>query len=236
MVIRVIGRDIQIDTTANIAVENDNATETVCFTIDRYTESGIDLSAMSGFIVYANELGARFEALNTVLVGDKLQVSWIVTRSLTTVNGRFLFSLTFLSSVNYDDLANAKKVWSTNIAKSNITGSLVGENYAVPEEPIILQMLQIASQIVIDGKTSKENADRAETALQATAIAKGSAEDAAKRASDSAVAINEKFEVVQNQIDLSQTLMNQAQALIDQEQILIGQLSAIADRINGEVI
>lgn len=236
MDIRIIGRDVQIDTVETLAVENDNKTETANFILDRYTEGGVDLWTMNGFLVYLNDLGVRFEILDSNLVEDKIHAKWIVTRALTTVNGRFSFCLTFLNADTYDGLPNAEKVWSTNVAQSNISGSLVGENYAVPEEPIILQMLQIASQIVIDGKTSKENADRAETALQATAIAKGSAEDAAKRASDSAVAINEKFEVVQNQIDLSQTLMNQAQALIDQEQILIGQLSAIADRINGEVI
>ncbi|MDO5433838.1 hypothetical protein [Eubacterium sp.] len=166
MEIRVIGRDIQIDQTMAIAVENDNATETASFILDRYAESGIDLSQMSGFIVYSNALGTRFEALNTELVEDKIKANWVVTRSLTTVNGRFLFGLTFLSTENYDDLSNAEKVWSTNIAKSNITGSLVGDDYAVPEEPIILQMLQIANQVTSIERDSKENADRAEAAAE----------------------------------------------------------------------
>lgn len=166
MEIRVIGRDIQINATTSIAVENDNATETACFIIDRYTESGIDLSSMSGFIVYSNAIGTRFEALDMELVKDKIQAKWTVARSLTTINGRFLFCLTFLSADTYDGLPNAEKVWSTNVTKSNISGSLVGDDYAVPEEPIILQMLQIANQVTSIERDSKENADRAEAAAE----------------------------------------------------------------------
>lgn len=236
MEVRIIGRDIQIDQTTAIAVENDNATETANFILDRYTESGVDLSQMSGFIVYSNQLGTRFEALNTVLVDDKIHCKWIVTRPVTTVNGRFLFGLTFLSSAKYDDLPSAEKVWSTNIAKSNITGSLVGDDYAVPEEPIIVQMLQIASQIVSDGKASKDNAERAETALQTAETAKSSAEAAAGQVADSVAAVNEKIATAQDQIDQSNALISKAQALIDQEQTLIGQLTAAADQINGEVV
>lgn len=161
MDIRVIGRDIQIDTTAAMAIENDNATETACFILDQYTESGIDLSQMCGFIVYSNALGTRFEALKMERAGDKILAKWVVTRSLTTVNGRFLFCLTFLSADTYDDLPGAEQVWSTNIAKSNITGSLVGDDYAVSEEPIILQMLEIANQVTSIERDSKLNAERA---------------------------------------------------------------------------
>lgn len=177
MEIRIIGRDIQIDATATIAVENDNATETACFILDRYTESGIDLSAMNGFIVYSNELGTRFEALNTVLVEDKIQAKWVVTRTLTTINGRFSFCLTFLSAGTYEGLPSAKKVWSTNVARSNISGSLVGDDYAVPEEPIILQMLEIASQVVSQGNAVKENADRAEAAAERAEAIGGSLDE-----------------------------------------------------------
>lgn len=166
MEIRVIGRDIQIDATATIAVENDNATETACFILDRYTDSGIDLWSMNGFIIYLNALGTRFEALDMALVGDKIQAKWIVTRTLTTINGRFSFCLTFLSADTYDGLPNAEKVWSTNVAKSNISGSLVGDDYAVPEEPIILQMMQITNQVTSIERDSKANADRAEAAAE----------------------------------------------------------------------
>lgn len=236
MDIRIIGRDIQIDATAAMAIENDNATETACFILDRYTESGVDLSVMSGFIVYANELGTRFEVLNMELDGDRIQAKWTVTRSLTTVNGRFLFCLTFLSADTYEGLPDAEKVWSTNIAKSNITSSLVGDDYAVPEEPIMLQMLEIAGQIVASGNAAKANADRAETALQAAETEKSTAEAAAGRAEDAAVAVNEKITAAQSQIHQSQTLINLAQALIDQERVLIGQLTAKVDQINGEVV
>lgn len=161
MEIRVIGRDVQIDAAATIAIENDNATETANFILDRFTESGIDLWSMNGYIVYQNDLGTRFEALDMALVGDKIQARWVVTRTLTTINGRFLFCLTFLSADTYEGLPNAEKVWSTNVAKSNISGSLVGDDYAVPEEPIILQMLQIANQVTSIERDSKANADRA---------------------------------------------------------------------------
>lgn len=194
MEIRVIGRDVQIDQTTAIAVENDNATETACFILDRYTESGIDLSQMSGFIVYSNELGTRFEALNTALVGDKIQASWSVTRSLTTVNGRFLFSLTFLNTENYTELPSAEKVWSTNIAKSNITGSLVGDDYAVPEEPIILQMLEIAAGTAESGEQARQYAE------------------AARAEADKAA---EKADAVEQKVTDVQGLVNQIGVMLD---------------------
>ena len=166
MEIRVVGRDIQIDSSAAIAIENDNETETLNFILDNYTESGVDLSTLHGFIVYSNQLGTRFEALSMEQIGDKIQAKWVVTRALTTINGRFLFCLTFLSAATYEGLPNAEKVWSTNVAKSNISGSLVGDDYAVPEEPIILQMLQIASQVTSIERDSNANADRAEAAAE----------------------------------------------------------------------
>lgn len=208
MEIRVIGRDIQIDQTTAIAVENDNATETACFILDRYTESGIDLSQMSGFIVYSNELGTRFEALNTNLVGDKIRASWVVTRSLTTVNGRFLFGLTFLSSAKYDDLSSAEKVWSTNIAKSNITGSLVGDDYAVPEEPIIVQMLAIASTVTAAGAEVQSNAQKAQQAE------KKATEEAAKTEG-----------LINSLVDMIDTINGESVTYVDS-----------IDAINGEVI
>lgn len=208
MEIRVIGRDIQIDVTETIAVENDHATETACFILDRYTDSGIDLWSMNGFIVYQNDLGTRFEVLDMALVGDKIQAKWIVTRTLTTINGRFLFGLTFLSSASYDDLPGAEKVWSTNIAKSNITGSLVGDDYAVPEEPIILKMLEIAAGAAESGKQ----------ALQYMGEAKAEADravGAAAAVAETAQQINAKFDTIE---------------------ALIAQITDTVDQINGEVV
>ena len=193
MEIRVIGRDIQIDSSAAIAIENDNETETLNFILDNYTESGVDLSTLYGFMVYANKLGTRTEILDMQRIGDKLHASWTVTRSLTTINGRFLFCLTFISAQDYERLSKSEKVWSTNIAKSNITGSLVGDDYAVPEEPIILKMQQIAAQVAAIERDSKENAEKAE--------------EAASRAEDNAEIVEQKVLEVQVIIDsLGQTI------------------------------
>lgn len=205
--IRVEGKNILIDSVEILAIENDNSTEEVRFVIDRY-QNGEDISKLYGFIVYSNALGCRFEALETNISDDFVYAHWIITRAVTAVNGRFDFCLTFISSQNYNDISGNTKVWATNIAHSRILSSLVGEDYAVPVEPIIIQIESIATKITSIERDSKENADRS------------------KNEADRAAAEASRVEsIIDSLIDMIDEINGESVSYIDS-----------IDEINGEVI
>lgn len=214
MNIRIIGKNILIDSVETFAIENDNSTELVNFIIDRY-QNETDLSTLYGFIVYSNNLGVRFDILNTELVDDKIYAKWEITRALTTVNGRFDFCIVFIDSQNYNDISQESKVWSTNIAHSKISSSLVGEDYAVPNEPIILQMMKIATDVTSIERDSKQNADKAEVEADRAALA-------AQQAIDSISMANE---IIESLIELIDEINGESVTYIES-----------IDAINGEVI
>lgn len=187
MDIRIIGKNIQIDSVETFAIENDNDTEQVTFILDR-KQNETDLSTLYGFIVYSNALGVRFDILNTLLVDDKIYAKWKITRALTSVNGHFDFCIVFIDSQNYDDISKDSKVWATNIAHSKISSSLIGDEYAIPEEPVILQMMKIATDVTSIERDSKENAEKAK--------------EEANRAAEQAEIVSEKVTQIGNLLDV----------------------------------
>lgn len=207
MEISVIGKNIQIDSVDSLAVENDNSTETVVFILDKF-QNGLDLSVLNPFIIYSNSYGVRSEVMKKTIVDDKIYVEWVLTRAVTCANGRFDFCITFISSDNYTDISGNTKVWSTNIAHTKISGSLVGEEYIVPVEPIITQLLAVAAGITESGNIAKENSDNA---LKYANSAKDSADLA---------------------VDASQKAINE----ITKAEGIIETLINLIDEINGEVV
>ncbi len=176
MDITIIGKDIQIDSVETLAVKNDNSTETIVFILDQF-QNGIDLSLLNPFIIYSNIYGVRSEVLTKKVVEEKIYIEWVLTRAVTCINGRFDFCITFISSDNYADISADVKVWSTNIAHTKISGSLAGEEYAVPEEPLILQLLKIAAGIVEAGNKSEQNARLAQQSADKAAFEAAKTED-----------------------------------------------------------
>lgn len=217
MDITIIGKDIQIDSVETLAVENDNSTETIVFVLDKF-QNGMDLSLLNPFVIYSNIYGVRSEILTKRVIEEKIYIEWILTRAVTCVNGRFDFCITFISSDDYNDISSDVKVWSTNIAHTKISGSLVGEEYAVPEEPIIVQMMQIANQVTIMEQNSRENADHADAA--------------AKKVE----ATSERLDSIEQKLNQAERIIEEVNTKITTVDELIKSISGTVDQINGEVI
>lgn len=203
------------------AVENDNSTELVNFILDRY-QNTTDLSVLYGFIVYSNNLGVRFDILNTEIIDDKIYAKWEITRALTTVNGPFDFCIVFIDSQNYDDISKNSKVWATNIAHSKIQSSLIGEEYAVLQEPVILQMMKIATDVMNIERDSKKNADNAINAADLAIISATSAKEEVKKA---ITEVSKAETLIETLIDLIDEINGESITYIDS-----------IDAINGEVV
>jgi len=152
MDIYVIGKNVQADDIEVFAIENDNLTQDANFILDRF-QGGTDLSLLYGYIVYQNSLGTRIEPMVLTVVGDKVHAKWAVGRIVTSTPGRFDFCLTFSGTGYPDQITTDPQTWSTKINHFTILESLTGEDYAIPAEPILIEMMRISSEV----KTLKTN-------------------------------------------------------------------------------
>lgn len=146
MNINVVGKNVQADSVQLFAIENDNLTEDVVFVFDRY-QGSTDLSVLFGYIVYSNRLGTRAEILTTKIVGDKVYATWKIGRAVTSIPGRFDFCITFSSSSDPETIPQGTKTWSTKTNFFTVLEGLTSGEYAIPTEPIIVQMLAQVSDI-----------------------------------------------------------------------------------------
>lgn len=148
MNIQIIGKEIQVDSVEMFAIENDNLTESTNFIIDRY-QGDTDLNELFPFVVYRNVNGIHFEILEKTLSQDdtKIIAKWITTRAVTEVDGRFDFCITFVGSKNYTDINNGSSVWSTKISSLNVAKSLIGEDYSFTEEPVLIELMRLVTEV-----------------------------------------------------------------------------------------
>ena len=146
MDIYVIGKNVQADDVEVFAIENDSLTQDANFILDRF-QGGTDLSLLYGYIVYQNSLGTRIEPMVLTIVGDKVHAKWAVSRIVTSTPGRFDFCLTFSGTGYPDQITTDSKTWSTKINHFTILESLTGEDYAIPAEPILIEMMRLSSEV-----------------------------------------------------------------------------------------
>ncbi|WP_133965093.1 hypothetical protein [Eubacterium limosum] len=167
MDIRVIGRNIQIDSVEMFAIENDNLTDSVNFVFDRY-QGDTNLFNLFPFIVYRTASKTQFEILERSLSEDlnKVIAKWTITRSITKESGRFDFCVTFVGSNEYLDMNNGSSVWSTKISSLNVAKSLVGEDFTLTDEPIMIEMMRLVTELYEPIEQAKNAAVQARTASE----------------------------------------------------------------------
>lgn len=146
MDIYVIGKNVQADNVEVFAIENDSLTQNANFILDRY-QNGTDLYSLYSYIVYQNKLGTRIEPMELTLVGDKIHAKWAVSRIVTSTPGRFDFCLTFSGTGYPDEITTDPLTWSTKINHFTVLEGLSGNDYAIPAEPILIEMMRLSSEV-----------------------------------------------------------------------------------------
>ena len=226
MDIYVIGKNVQADDIEVFAIENDSLTQDANFILNRY-QGETDLFSLYGYIVYKNSLGTRIEPLTLSLVGDKVYAKWPVSRIVTSTPGRFDFCLTFSGSGYPDKIITDPKTWSTKINHFTILESLTGDNYAIPVEPILIEMMRISSEV----KTLKNNINLEFETMFSSLLAK------AQLASSNIDIVNTNMTTTNTKMTEFSTIINNVVAIIDDinsEDLL--QVDPLLDQINGGVI
>lgn len=177
--VEVNGREIRVNATDVISVQDDTSTQIIDFVLDK-NEISYDLSLLTAFIVYqpASASGARFEICKKTVEDSNIIVRWIIKKEATFSTGKLRFQLVFTDGSG-PGVESAHR-WATKIVTVTIPETLTTGQYAVPTEPIIEQMMEIAASVVEAG----DKVSRAEEA----AI---SAEEAAARAENAADSIQE---------------------------------------------
>lgn len=226
MDIYVIGKNVQADDIEIFAIENDSLTQDADFILDRY-QNGTDLFSLYGYIVYKNSLGTRIEPMELTLVDNKVHAKWKVSRIVTSTPGRFDFCLTFSGSGYPDKITDDPKTWSTKINHFTILESLTGDDYAIPVEPILIEMMRISSEV----KTLKTNINLQFEEMFSALLAK------AQLASSNLEIVNTNMATTNAKMVDFQTIVNNVVALINDingEDFL--QIDPLLDTINGGVI
>ena len=225
MDIYVIGKNVQADDIDIFAIENDSLTQDANFILDRI-QGETDLYNLYPYIVYKNSLGTRIEPLTTSLVGDKLYVKWKVSRIVTSTSGRFDFCLTFSGTGNPDNITTDSKTWSTKINHFTILPSLTQEDYAIPVEPILIEMMRISSEV----KSIKDGVNTQFETMFSGLLAK------AALAATNLDTVNGNMATTNTGMQGLITKLNTISALIDDINSETLTLDPLVDSINGGVI
>jgi len=226
MDIYVIGKNVQADDVEVFAIENDSLTQDANFILDRF-QGGTDLSLLYGYIVYQNSLGTRIEPMTLSVVGDKVHAKWAVSRIVTSTPGRFDFCLTFSGSGYPDKITDDPKTWSTKINHFTILESLTGDDYAIPAEPILIEMMRISSEV----KTLKTNINLQFEEMFTSLLAK------AQLASSNIDIVNTNMATTNTKMTELSVIVNSIIGLINDingEDFL--QIDPLLDELNGGVI
>ncbi len=226
MDIYVIGKNVQADDIEVFAIENDSLTQDANFILDRF-QGGTDLSLLYGYIVYQNSLGTRIEPMVITIVGDKVHAKWAVSRIVTSTPGRFDFCLTFSGTGYPDQIITDSKTWSTKINHFTILESLTGEDYAIPAEPILIEMMRISSEI----KSLKDNVNIQFEEMFSTLMAK------TQLAAGNIDIVNGNMATTNTKMTELSVIVNSVVGLINDingEDFL--QIDPLLDELNGGVI
>lgn len=180
----VNARDIRVQVSDVISVQEDNETQTIDFRINK-TEHEYDLASLHPYVLFkpyrAN--GVDFCIVEKKIDGDSIVLTWLINRAVTFAEGELQFQIVFSDSL--DPAADkGTKRWATKIAKVKIPESLLGNKFVLPESQILSQLIALADRVQNGAAATKES----ETA--AAASAKSAADNAIKTGTDKTAAEN----------------------------------------------
>ncbi|MCI8623825.1 MAG: hypothetical protein HFG26_09205, partial [Provencibacterium sp.] len=156
----------------NIAVQNDQNSETVTMICPRYFD-GHDLSSYSFFLRTQNSEGGYDPvALPVTVQGGELHMEWTLRPPQTSYSGRLQIQL-WVTGEDFD--------WQTAEASVNIVRQIGGEPVIPVSPPVMDEFLKQISVVAEKAKTS-------ETAAAASASAAGASEAAAASSAAEAAA------------------------------------------------
>ncbi|MCI8649600.1 MAG: hypothetical protein HFG20_05730 [Anaerotruncus sp.] len=167
----------------NIAVQNDENSETVTIQMPRYFD-GHDLSQYAVFLktIAPNEMGRDDIALSAVVRGNLLEMQWVLRPPQTSYAGRLQLQLAVIGR-------NFK--WETDSTSVNILASLDAQP-VIPSTPSVMSsFLEEISQIAQRAKTSETNAAKSAVAAAGSASAAASSATAAAGSAAAAKASEE---------------------------------------------
>lgn len=160
----VNSRTVKVTVRDIISVQDDTNTQVIEFVFDR-NEVEYDLTTLNPFVLYKTTLdkGVRFEICTQTSTEDEIRVQWTIRKPVTYAQGKLEFQVVFTDTPDPVTKVSDKR-WSTKIATVTIPQTLAVENYAIDPEPIVEQMMGIASQVIGKTDLAEDLAKRAETA------------------------------------------------------------------------
>lgn len=174
----VNARDIRVQVSDVISVQEDNETQTIDFRINK-TEHEYDLASLHPYVLFkpyrAN--GVDFCIVEKKIDGDSIVLTWLINRAVTFAEGELQFQIVFSDSLD-PAIDKGTKRWATKIAKVKIPESLLGNKFVLPESQILSQLIALADRVQNGAAAAKES----ETA--AAVSAKSAADNAIKTGQD----------------------------------------------------
>ena len=199
MDLTVSTRDIKVTVRDVISVQDDTNTQVVEFLFDR-KEVSYDLTTLNPFVLYktASDQGARFEICTKTFNDDEIRVQWTIRKPVTYAQGKLEFQVVFTDTADPITYVSDKR-WATKIATVSIPRTLSVENYAIDPEPIVEQMMGIATQVTNKVDAASSSAKLASQRAEEAKASAEKAEDAARRAEDSITSKGNRVTVGTNQ-------------------------------------
>lgn len=147
MQIKIENRDIQIPYLSVVAIQYDNNTQVIDFTIERaFLEE--DLSLLTPLILYKNRNGSFIDQLEKTVTDPSIICRWKIDKHITNVSGDLSFMVVFASCEDFTQYKESDKIWSTKISTCTIPETIIanGVDPGDSTPPMIAKLISVAAQ------------------------------------------------------------------------------------------
>ncbi|MEG2716928.1 MAG: hypothetical protein RR961_06265 [Eubacterium sp.] len=146
MQVAVNNRKIELDYNTAVAIQYDNGTEYVDFTLDR-TQYNEDLSNLTPLFLYENKAGGFIDSATKTVTDTTIVIRWLIGKHITHVSGPLKFMLVLANCENIKNWETATKIWQTEKAECTIPPSILATGKFDPESPLVAKLIALAAQI-----------------------------------------------------------------------------------------